>query len=74
MRLSEDLEFENMFPHEVTERRREVNKYSGDKKTTELNVLIAKLKKYGRTWHLMMWHDSSSKTAHSHLLTMISCL
>ena len=34
MRLSEDLEFENMFPHEVTERRREVNKYSGDKKTT----------------------------------------
>ena len=54
MLLTKDLEFENMSRHEVTERLREINKYSDDNKLTELNVLISKLKTYERTRHLMM--------------------
>ena len=63
-----------MSRHEVTERLRKINQYSDDNKLTKLNVLISKLKIYERTRHLMMWHDGSSISAHSHLLMMISCL
>ena len=71
MRLTKDLEFENMNQHEVTERLRKINEYNDDSK---LNVLINRLKTYERTRHLMMWHDGSSRSAHSHLLMMILCL
>ena len=74
MRFTKDLEFQNMSRLAVTERLRKINEYNDDKKITELNNLINKLKTYQRTRHFMMWHDGSSISAHSHFLMMISCL
>ena len=53
MRLSKDLEFENMSRHELTKRLRKINGHSDANKLTELNVLINKLKTYEITRHVM---------------------
>ena len=38
------------------------------------DVLISKLKAYERTRNLIIWHDGSSLSSHSHLLITVACI
>ena len=64
-RINNDAYFDNISIQELTTRLASINELNCD---DSINSMKLKLKKYERTRNLIVWHDASVISNHSHIL------
>ena len=75
MRMQTDEELLNLTEEEIKNYLKGINELDEkDEQTLTKDTLLRKMKAQQRTRHMMMWHDSSSLSNHSHILMMVSVM
>ena len=75
MQLYTDNEINNIDRHtlmQLLQKRKYLSQEAGKEHT--ITHLKEKLKKYERTRCIMVWHDGSTISKHSHIMMMVSCM
>ena len=75
MRLHTDNKINNTDKHtlmQLLQKRKYLSQEAGKEHT--ITHLKEKLKKYERTRCIMVWHDGSMISKHSHIMMMVSCM
>ena len=73
MRVLGDDKYESMTENEIDRELHRINEY-GNLKNESTYLKRLSLKKFHRSRHLMLWHDTSTISGHSYLLMMIKAL
>ena len=71
MRLNNDAYFDNISIQELTTRLASINELNSD---DTINSMKLKLKNYERTRNLIVWHDASIISNHSHILFCVNVM
>ena len=74
MRLRSDEEFEKLPREEIIDNLKAINEYNIADSSLETEIILNRLKTFERTRNLMMWHDCSTISNHSHFLVMASAM
>ena len=74
LRKFSDIDYETFSREKIIFELKRINEYKHDIKDHETEVLLHRLKMFHHTRHLMMWHDGSTVSNHSHILMMVKCV
>ena len=74
MRLRTDLEFEKLPRDEIIDNLTAIHEFKPGDECRATEVLLARLKCFEHTRHLMTWHDCSTIASHSHFLVMVNSM
>ena len=74
MRLCSDNEFEKLSRAEIVDNLTVINEFNTSDNEIDTETLLNRLKNFERSRNLMMWHDCSTISNHSHFLVMVSTI
>ena len=74
MRLTLDEVQNNLSKRDMLKCLKSIGGYVNDDEQANQSTLKEKIKSFGRTQHLMMWHNCLTVGGQSYLLMMTSCL
>ena len=73
-RVFSDAEYSSMTREKIMEELQRINEYKDNHINLDTDELQRILKSFQRTRNLMLWHDTSTVSDHSHLLMLVKCL
>ena len=74
MRLRSDSTLNELSENEIIKHLKFINEYKVADDKEDKSILLERLKKFERTRNLMVWHDCSTVSNHSHFLVMIATM
>ena len=73
-RVFSDAEYSSMTREKIMEELQRINEYKDNHINLDTDELQRILKSFQRTRNVMLWHDTSTVSDHSHLLMLVKCL
>ena len=74
MRLRSDIDYAKMSREEIKSALTSIGEYFDDDINNNSDILLERLKCFERTRNLMIWHDCSTISSHSHFLITVSSI